>query len=191
LKTYRSSERTTEVQQPPLPPAGKGRLRELGNALDPNQRLAAIAATALGASIFLPWWRDPIFDITYAGFRRLTFLEVAVFLVAASVLVLLVRRAEGRNFHLPLADATLIAVAGLWSIFLLVFRLLDPPTRTVAQDTRDYGMRWGILFALASAVLLTVAGVRERRERHRGQPEAVAAEEDATTVALTKPHVPE
>jgi len=166
-----------------------GRLRALAESLDPNQRLAAVAALALGASVFLPWWRDPIFGITYIGFRRLTFLELAVLLVAAVVLVLLVRRAEGRVFHLPLSDATLISAAGFWSLLLLATRILDPPARTVAGDTRDYGMRWGIGFAFAAAALLALAGVRERRRRHRGQPEAIAADEDATPFSF--PRAPE
>jgi hypothetical protein len=89
-------------------------------------------------------------------------------------------------FHLPLSDATLVATAGFWSLVLLVFRVLDPPSRTgtrVAdrvEVTRDYTTRWGILVAFAAAALLAFAGVRERRRRHHGQPEAVAADEDAT-----------
>jgi hypothetical protein len=118
--------------------------------------------------------------------RRLSFVEVALFLVAASVLVLLLRRGERKVFHLPLSDGTLIAAAGAWATFLVVFRMLDPPTRTVGGTTSDYGIRWGVLVALCSALLLAVAGVRARRRRHRGEPEAVAADADATpTVPLS------
>ena len=157
-----------------------GRLSTLWSSLDRDQRLAGLAAVALGASIFLPWWRDPGFHVSLVGVRRLTFLEVAIFLVAAAVFFLLLRRAEGRAFHLPLSDGTLIAIAGAWSCVLIVFRMLDPPTRTVGGVTSDYGMRWGLVFALGAGVLLTVAGTRTRRRHHRGQPEAVAADEDAT-----------
>jgi len=145
-----------------------------------------VAALALGGSLFLPWWRDPVFGISYVGVRRLTFLELAIFLIAASVLVLLLGRAERRAFHLPLSDATLIAAAGAWATFLVVFRMLDPPTRSIGQTTRDYGLRWGALVGLASAVTLAVAGVRERRKRHPGEPESVAADADATAT-LTLP----
>jgi len=168
-------ERTTEVSA-----THAGRLSSLWRRLDPDQRLAGLAAVALGASIFLPWWRDPALDVSLVGVRRLTFLEVAIFMVAAAVLLLLVRRAEGRAFHLPLSDGTLIAIAGLWSCVLVSFRMLDPPTRTVGGMTSDYGMRWGLVFALAAGALLAVAGIRTRRRHHRGQPEAVAADEDAT-----------
>jgi hypothetical protein len=160
-----------------------GRLSTVWHRLDPDQRLAGLAAVALGVSIFLPWWRDPGLHVSLVGVRRLTFVEVAIFMVAAAVLFLLLRRAEGKAFHLPLSDGTVIAAAGIWSCLLVVFRMLDPPTRTVGGMTTDYGMRWGILFALAAAALLAVAGARTRRRHHRGQPEAVAADEDAAEAA--------
>lgn len=160
-----------------------GRLSAVWRRLDPDQRLAGLAALALGGSIFLPWWRDPALHVSLVGVRRLTFVEVAIFMVAAAVLFLLLRRAEGRAFHLPLSDGTLIAVAGFWSCVLVAFRMLDPPTRTVGGITTDYGMRWGLVFALAAGALLAAAGTRTRRRHHRGQPEAVAADEDAAEAA--------
>jgi hypothetical protein len=155
--------------------------------LDAEQRLAALAAAALAGSVFLPWWRDPVFGVSYVGVRRLSFLEVALVLVALGVLVLLLRRAEGRFFHLPLSDGTLIASAGAWASLLVVFRMIDGPTRTVGDVTRDYEPRWGALIALAAAVTLAIAGIRERLKRHPGEPEAVAADADATpTLPLTR-----
>jgi hypothetical protein len=156
------------------------RLRTAARLLDPEQRFAGACAIALAGSIFLPWWRDPVFHNSYVGARRISFIEIALLLVAAAVLVLLLRRAEGKAFHLPLSDSTLIAAAGVWASFLLVFRMLDPPTRTVAGETLDYGMRWGIILALAAAFALAGAGIRARRRYHRGEPEAVAADADAT-----------
>jgi hypothetical protein len=173
LRTSRSSENEG------APPAGP-RLKAAHRALDREQRLAGAAALGLAASLFLPWWRDPIFGISYVGVRRLSFLELAIFLLATSVLVLLFGRAERRAFHLPLADGTLIAAAGAWAAFMVVFRMLDPPTRAVGEQTRDYGLRWGALVALVAAVTLAVSGVRERRKRHRGESESVAADADAT-----------
>jgi hypothetical protein len=164
-------------------------MRALVARLDPEHRLAGIAALLLALSLFLPWWRDPnpVFGATYVGVRRLTFLEVSIFLVAAAVLALLARRAEGRVFHLPLSDGTLLAAAGGWAAFLVLFRMLDPPTRTIAGTSSDYGLRWGAFVALAAAVTLAAAGVRERRRHHRGEPESVAADADATpTVPLPR-----
>jgi hypothetical protein len=160
--------------------------RAVFSSLGPELRLATVAAVALGGSIFLPWWRDPVFGISYVGFRKLTFLELALLAVALSVLVLIWQRGEGRGFHLPLSDGTLIAAAGGWAAFLILLRMLDPPTRTLRDAargielTRDYGLRWGALVALAAAGALAVAGVRTRRRYHRGEPEAVAADADAT-----------
>jgi hypothetical protein len=161
-------------------PGKPGRLQTAQSALDSHQRLAGGAALALAASIFLPWWRDPVFGISYIGLRRITFVELALLLIAAAVLVLLLGRAERKAFHLPLSDGTLIAAAGVWSAFLVVFRILDPPTRSIGGTTRDYGLRWGALVALASAIALALAGIRERRKRHPGEPESVAADADAT-----------
>ena len=159
---------------------GPSKLRNLLDALDPNQRLAALAASALSLSLFLPWWRDPLLGVSYVGVRRLTFLEVALVLVAGAVLVLLVGRAEKRAFHLPLADGTLIAVAGAWASLLVAIRMLDPPTRTLTGMTREYGVRFGVVLALLASLLLGAAGARMRHKQHPGRPEAEAADADAT-----------
>jgi hypothetical protein len=164
----------------------RGRLTGALRALDGEQRLAALAALALAGGLFLPWWRDPLIGVTSVAVRRLTFVEVAIFLVAAAVLALLLGRAERRTFNLPLSDGTLIAAAGAWAFVLVAYRMLDPPSRTAERAgdgvtvTRDYGLRWGALVALAAAATLAAAGVRERRRRHRGEPESVAADADAT-----------
>jgi hypothetical protein len=162
------------------------RLEATLRTLDAEQRLAAGAALALGASLFLPWWRDPFIGVTSVAVRRLSFVELAILLVAASVLALLVGRARRRSFHLPLSDGTLITAAGAWASFLVVFRILEPPSRSArplretVDVTRDFGLRWGALVALAAAITLAIAGVRTRRRRHAGEPEAVAADADAT-----------
>lgn len=149
--------------------------------LHPDQRLAALAALGLIASMFVPWWRDPLSGLSYWAVNRFTFLELAIVLVAGSVLLLLYGRAEGRGFHLPLSDGTLAAGAGIWCCVLVLARILDPPSRVLPDRTLDYELRWGFALALASAVLLAVAGVRGRRRYHRGQSEAQAADVDAET----------
>jgi hypothetical protein len=168
-------------------PSSEPRWRALARALDAEQRLAAIAAIALAGSLFLPWWHDPGVRVTVVGVRRLSFIEAAIFLVAVAVLVLLLRRAEGKAFHLPLSDGTLIAASGAWATFLVLFRMLDPPTRTIAGTTSDYGMRWGLLIALAGAVLLAASGARARPTPPRGAGGGAPAHADATpTVPLPR-----
>lgn len=148
--------------------------------LPPDQRLAGFAALGIIASMFLPWWRDPTTTLSYWAVNRFTFIELALVLTAGSVLLMLYGRAEGRGFHLPLADGTLAAGAGIWCCLLVFARILDPPTRILPERTVDYDLRWGFLVAFASGVLLAVAGVRGRRRFH-GQSEALAADVDAET----------
>ncbi len=85
-------------------------------------------------------------------FGPFSFVEAAIVLVGLAVLVLLRKRAEGRTFHLPFGDGTVIAVAGLWCALLILIRLFDRP---LGQN----------LLALACAAILLAAGVRERAKR--------------------------
>lgn len=118
-------------------------LRDLGRAvadtwrrLNAEQRVAGIGAVLLVVSTFGPF----------------SFVEAAILLIAAGVLLLLRKRAEGRAFHLPFGDGAVIAAAGVWCGFLILVRLFDRP---LGQG----------LLALACAAILVAAGVRERAKR--------------------------
>jgi hypothetical protein len=163
---------------PPARRTGQA-LRATVARLNREQRLAGAAALGILLSMVTPWWRDPVFGLSSMGINRLGWVELSLVMVASSVLLLLYRRAEGRVFHLPLSDGTLAAGAGLWCCVLLLVRALEPPTRDAGGRTFDYDPRWGILLCLASATLLAVAGMLGRRRHHRGEPEALAADEDA------------
>lgn len=116
-----------------------GRLAGLMRAwslLNVEQRVAAIAAVLLVVSTFGPF----------------SFVEAAEILTAVAVLALLKQRADGRAFHLPLGDGTVIAAAGVWCGLLIATRFLDRP----------FGMN---VLALVCALLLTAAGLRERAKR--------------------------
>ena len=125
-----------------------------------EQRVAGIGALLLIVSTFGPF----------------SFVEAAMVLIGASVLFLLRKRAEGREFHIPFGDGTVIAAAGVWSGLLIVIRLFDRP---LGQN----------LLALVCAAILVVAGVAERRKRppddlpgpapedHQRGPEAVEWED--------------
>jgi len=108
----------------------------LFRALNPEQRVAAVAALLLLVSTFGPF----------------SFVEAAEVLTALGVLALLRARARGRRFHLPLGDGTAIAAAGLWASLLIVVRLFDRP---LGQN----------LLALACCAILVLAGLRERAKR--------------------------
>jgi hypothetical protein len=105
-------------------------------AWNAEQRVAAVAASLLIVSTLGPF----------------SWVELAIVLVGVAVLLLLKRRAEGRPFHLPFGDGTVIAAAGVWSALLILIRLFDRP------------LGQGML-ALACAALLFAAGVRERARR--------------------------
>jgi hypothetical protein len=101
-----------------------------------EQRTAATGALLLLVSTFGPF----------------SFVEAALVLVAAGVLWLLKSRAEGKRFHLPFGDGSVILAAGVWSALLIVVRLFDRP---LGQN----------LLALACAGILVVAGLLERAKR--------------------------
>lgn len=111
-----------------LPPAWR--------VLGPEQRVAAAGSALLIVSTFGPF----------------SFVEAAEVLAALGVLMLLKRRADGYEFHLPFGDGTAIAAAGIWCGLLIVIRLFD---RSLGQN----------LLALACAALVFLAGVRERAKR--------------------------
>jgi hypothetical protein len=104
--------------------------------LNPEQRTAAVGALLLAASTFGPF----------------SFVEVGELLIALGVLALLRARADGREFHLPFGDGTVIAAAGIWAGLLIVVRVFDRP---LGQN----------LLALACAAILFLAGARERAKR--------------------------
>jgi hypothetical protein len=125
-----------------------------------EQRVAGIGALLLVVSTFGPF----------------SFVEAAMVLIGFSVLFLLRKRAQGREFHIPFGDGTVIAAAGVWSALLIVFRL---PDRPLGQS----------LLALVCAGILISAGLAERRKRppddlpgpapeaHQRGPEAVEWED--------------
>lgn len=116
--------------------SGAGRVAEAWRRLHGEQRLAGVAAALVIVSTFGPF----------------SFIEAAEVVTAASVLALLKLRADRREFHLPLGDGTVIAGAGAWCALLMATRLFERP---VGQSA----------LALSCALLLCVAGLRERVKR--------------------------
>ncbi len=150
------------------------------SVLDRDRRLAAVAAVALFATMFLPWYQQnavvsaakaaPLVSRNMDAFAVFSFIEAAVLLVAVAVLVLLFERAQGRDFRLPGGDGTVVLAAGLWTALLLVLRLFDKPGVTQHGVAANVGVQWGIFFALAAAGLLTYAGSRMRAAQRPEPP---------------------
>jgi hypothetical protein len=133
-------------------------------AMEPEQRLAAIASVALLVTMFLPWYSLQSLDRKTAtisthsisAFGDVSFVEAAVFLVAAGILAMLVARAEGRTFHLPGSDGTITMIAGGWAALLIFYRVFDRP----AGGGYPVGIQWGFFLAFVAAGVLTYAGWR-------------------------------
>jgi hypothetical protein len=152
-------------------------------AMAPDQRLAVTAALGLLITMFFPWYGlqslDPktkaIHSHSINAFGDVSFVEAAVFLVAAGVIVMLFARAERRAFHLPGGDGTIIMGAGLWAALLIFYRVFDRP------DGGGYpvGIEWGFFLAFVAAGFLAYAGWR-MRQAHR--PEPPLPGEERTTV---------
>jgi hypothetical protein len=151
--------------------------RALLEALSPRQRLAGLAAVALVVSMVLPWFeksyydprlREPVTD-AISAFGAVSFVEAAVFLVAAGVVLLLVTRARGAAYELPGGDGTVVLAAGAWAALLIFWRVFDRPD-AVGQGA-TVGIQWGVFVAFCAAAALAVAGwwLREA-ERPAGLP---------------------
>ena len=104
------------------------------------------------------------------AFGDVSFVEAAVFLVAAGVIAMLFARAEGREFHLPGGDGTIVMVAGGWAALLIFYRVFSRP----AGNGYPVGIEWGFFLAFVAAGALVYAGWRMRAVE-RPEPPASAA----------------
>ncbi|HWX97351.1 MAG TPA: hypothetical protein VNZ01_10930 [Solirubrobacteraceae bacterium] len=142
------------------------RVAHVWRAMEPEQRLASVASVALLVTMFFPWYglqslnrkTGAISSHTINAFGDVSFVEAAVFLVAAAVIVMLVARVEGRNFHLPGGDGTIVMIAGGWAALLIFYRVFSRP----AGDGYPVGIEWGFFLAFVAAGGLTYAGWRMR-----------------------------
>jgi hypothetical protein len=161
-------------------PSVAHRLRRAWERMTGDFRLAMLAALGLFVSMFLPWYEKSYFTVIrgrplpasdgLSAFQAFSFVEAAVLLVAVSVIVMAFLRAEGRPFHLPGGDGTVIMGAGLWVGLLLIWRLFDKPGASAPNGAAvTVGIQWGIFFALAAAGLVAYAGYRVRAA-HRPEP---------------------
>lgn len=156
--------------------ASAARLRAASGALDGDQRFAAGAALALLVTMFLPWYEKSVVVAgsksfakdTISAFGAVSFVEAAIFLVSAGVLVLVLARAEGGKFHLPGGDGTVILAAGLWAAGLIFFRVFDRPD--VSGDGGTVGIQWGFFVAFVAAGTLAYAGARMRAAARPATP---------------------
>ncbi len=145
-------------------------------ALDSDRRFAGLAAAGLLATMFLPWYEKNAIPEggkgfvtdTVSAFGTISFVEAAIFLVSAGVLTLVVARGEGRTFHLPGGDGSVILGAGLWAALLIFYRVFDRPD--VSGQSGTVGIQWGFFVAFVAAGMLAFAGQRIRVAQGRAAP---------------------
>jgi len=154
------------------------RLAHVWNTLALERRLAFGAAAGMFLTLFLPWYRVTVVQVdnghtshyrlpstqVFSGWGAFSFVEAAVLIVAVAVMVLLFLRAEGKAFHLPGGDGTVILLAGAWISFLVIWRMFDKSGLSGAgQVALSTGIEWGIFVSLLMAALLTYTGIQVRR----------------------------
>ncbi len=170
------------------------RITRAWGALAPEQRIATVAALALLVTMFLPWYdlqsldrkSGAINSHSISAFGDVSFVEAAVFLVAAGVIALMFARAERRDFHMPGSDGAVVMAAGAWAALLIFYRVFSRP------DGHGYpvGIEWGFFLAFVAAGMLGYAGWRMRavstREmplmRPRGSRRRTSRDEDVTVL---------
>jgi hypothetical protein len=175
------SERRSAADSARRAGSGTVRVTRAWQALPHESRLAAFASAGLFVTLFLPWYQVTLIapaksatlqsvSATITGWGAFSFVEAAVLLVAAAVVVLLFQRAEGRAFHLPGGDGGVITAAGLWTCLLIVWRIFDKQGATTkGPSATTSGIEWGIFIALAAAAFLAYSGSRIRAA-HRPEP---------------------
>ena len=189
------------------------RLSQAWRALEPEQRLAALAALGLFVSMFLPWYSKTYTVVVHgaakstatslsatetslSAFQAFSFVEAAVLLVSAGVLTMLFARAEGRDVPAPRrrrADRDgrrrLDGAADL----------LSPARQAGAAGQRritaTVGVEWGIFIALLLALgarLRRLADARPRTTRTAvaSPPRAPEAAERPRQPGCTHPRRP-
>ena len=160
------------AQQTPAagPGAAMTRLARAWGAMSRERRIAALAALALLVTMFLPWYglqslnrkTGVIYSHNINAFGDVSFVEAAIFLVAAGVMAMLLARAEGRDFNLPGGDGTIVAIAGGWAAVLIFYRVFDRPS----GNGYPVGIEWGILPRLRRGGEPRLRGLADARRRN-------------------------
>ncbi len=165
-----------------------------------EQRLAAVAALALLVTMFFPWYglqslnrkTGVIYSHNISAFGDVSFVEAAVFLVAAGVIAIVLARAEGREFQLPGGDGTIVMIAGCWAALLIFYRVFDRPS----GGGYPVGIEWGFFLAFVAAGAIAYSGWRMRagerpepplRRPRAPRPPPPAPDAEPTVLATVPP----
>lgn len=139
--------------------------------LHADERLALIGIGVIVGSLALPWFGVPLQgELVQTGFGGFGFAEGALVLTAAATLLLLARISDGTVPPRPLREWGLLVTAGIWSMAIVVFRMIDRPSLDleIIDVHQRYDVRYGIFVALAGGALIVIAGLRVRSRERKG-----------------------
>lgn len=159
---------------------GLSRVLTAWRELSGEYHLAALASIGLFLTMFLPWYEQTATGVakgqpvtasnTLSAFQAFSWVEAAVLVVSAAVLLLCFTRGERRSYHLPGGDGAVILAGGIWVCVLVFIRQLDhPQPEKVVGLSTQVGVHWGIFVTFLVALLLAYAGLR-LRHAHRPEP---------------------
>jgi hypothetical protein len=131
-------------------------------ALGAGQRLTAIGALVVMGSLVLPWYGLKVIpDLAQTGLDAFGWGQTALVLTAIAALVLISRCARGHDLPRPLAEGPLLVAAGVWSVLLVGYLMIDRPN---AFDPLKVTLDYGIYVTMGGAVTMVLGGVRVWRE---------------------------
>jgi hypothetical protein len=161
-----------------------------------------VSGLLLLLSLFLPWYGidEPLvfgpieeFKESATGWQAFTILDVLVALGAAAAIAVVVVTAVQPTPALPLALQSLLVLVGTVLLVLVLFRVVNPPTVSLAEET-DRGViraeaknpdrELGAALGLAAALGIVIGGLAAIRDERRA-PEG--RHNDLTGVPVAAP----
>jgi len=150
--------------------AGRELVRDLRGLRGP-ERIAVFGVALIVVSFVLPWYDAGVADLVQTGLGAFSWTEAAILLTCAATVLLSLKVGGGYVPPRPLTEWGLFAAAGTWVALIVVYRMLERPELRLdlplAELEREYRLGWGILVALAGAVVIVIAGLRSRRLARR------------------------
>lgn len=150
-----------------------GALARRAGRLRAAERLAALGVGVIAVSLLLPCYGVPgSDDLAATGLGEFTGLEAALVLTAGAALWLTLATGGGYDPPRPLSVGGMLIAAGAWSTVICGARLAYRPKFDLGQgipSSDRYTIRYGLVVALAGAVMLLLAGIRARRRDLAGR----------------------
>jgi hypothetical protein len=145
------------------------------NRLRTGELIAGVAGAALLIVMFFSWFGAPDtvsaggveidvgetagalgIDTTANAWQSFDFIDIILFVTAATAIGLAVATAAARTVALPVAASAITAGLGILSTILILYRLIDPP--------EDASRKFGVFLGLIAAAAVAYGGWRSMQE---------------------------